>query len=179
MDIKATFKKLESENFETQIEGLDECVKVIEEITNRSLRLLSNAEDRLFIAERIYLANYSIDRNIIDTFNVSKDEDLNFYLAIILLLRNHKFVVKGLIKEIEEGDLSKALFAATKLASLNVEEAIEPILNRLRRLKKSQTDEVTQLLNSLKDLKAKIPSDLVNEFSDPDTPWQIRAALDG
>lgn len=97
--------------------------------------------------------------------------------SLVLLQLNSKTGVPFLLGAIKD-DKHYAGLAAQHLAQTGIEDAIEPICDRLRSSSFEEVDLIVSLLDSLHKLNSKLPSDLLRRFSSDNIPWQIKTELE-
>jgi hypothetical protein len=177
-NIKAFEAKLATNKPDIRMEAVEEGIVVIRKVITSLIETLIKSDEKLFIAERIYMVDSYLENSLVKLYKEVSDEDFLFHLAVLLLLKKNYIGVPKLLKQIEMNDLGRSLFAALKLANAGVNESVKPIIEKLKSININEIDYIVGYLEALNILNAKLPAEVFNKLDNSNNTIQIKASLD-
>ena len=177
IDLQSVVENLQSDRIELQAPAVEQAIEIADVLAIEAVDALRRGPERFPIAERILGFGSIALPHVEKLFRESKDSEVKLLSALTLLGLESKEGVPYLLDAALTPE-GYGFIAPLYLAKAKVEEAIEPILIRLRRfdfhnidLQDSKTiTEIGLLLGSLEILEADIPPDLCEQLSHPNVP---------
>lgn len=173
VNLNSLIENLDSQQVEQQIPAIEETANIIETLAQKAVGALENSSNRFLVAERLNCFGSITIPYLEQLLDRSKNSETKILAALVLLQQNSKVGIPILLNAIKS-DLEYAGLAAQHLATAKINDAIEPICDRLRNSNLKEIDLIVDLLDSLNKLNAELPQNLLKRFSTDDTPWQVK-----
>lgn len=156
---KKAIDLLTSKEYLDNIEGLDQTIMHLDKITVLSMQALERAEEKSFIAERIFRLVDLLITTIEKEFSNSTNDDAKCQLALILYTRNIGNYESYLLEYISKyDDIERVYFPLMRLATRRVPAAKIIIEQWIDKLSDKVTEQSKKNINYLADLKELIGS---------------------
>jgi hypothetical protein len=175
-DLEKVLGRLESDNPEEQAIALDEAVAILDRFCRAVVDRFVRCEDRFIIWERLFRLGPFLIEPLKEVFLQTQDSELRGLSAMTLLKLGDRIGLPNLLEMIlTEDDL---LFPVVSLlAQMQVLEASDFMIKRLKSLSFDRILHIQSLIAALERLGTSLPSDLIERFQAPDTPWEIREMI--
>jgi hypothetical protein len=126
--IESSLAKMSTDSYATQIQGIDEGLEVVDILSTEIIRVLAEAEDSLFVAERVSNIFGSLLRKLNRVFDETNNLQLKFNIAIIYVTNDINTKIDFLLQYARETEnLGDATFCLMKLSQKGIGDA-EPII---------------------------------------------------
>ncbi len=171
---------LDSKDFFSKIILLNKILSLSTSMTSITFDLLKEVEANHTVSEVIFgIINNAkkLENELTKLYHTTSNEDLRFNIAVILIETGNLSVKNDLVKIVREGEINKATTAAFELSKFKIEEAIEPIQNRLLSCTEDQMEHMSSLIDSLGSLGGKVPRELKTKLSKLEIPWHLKSRL--
>ncbi len=168
---------LKSNDPETLISALDECVSLASLIARAAVPRIQHPDVGLFVAERLSNLIWAVTSEIEKFLATSTEPEERVNAAAVLLKFGSRSGIQHLLDAVDQkgGD---PVFAANQLTRAGVVEAADHIVELLRCGKYDDPIIIRTLIDNLEKLNAPLPPDLRDLFSSEDAhPWVRQAVL--
>ncbi len=178
VNLNLLMKDLDSTEIAKQIPAVEESVTIVDGLAIKAVEALQNSSNPFLVAERLNRFGSIIVPHLEKLLQESDNSEVNILASLVLLQLNSKVGLSFLLVAIKD-DEEYAILAAQHLAKAGINDAIEPICDRLRnsKLEEIDLDLIVSLLDALGKLNNKLPEDLLKSFLSADSPWQIKTIV--
>lgn len=179
MDINKINNSLKTGSYESQIEALNNLLELISNTSDILIDCLENAQDKLFISERIYLIEGMLSKKLQDKFDSTENIDLKLNIALILFKQEHTSnrYKDFLIELLQNENWSLTEAALFKLRQANIKEIIPNVIKKLEEIDLKNLNQLEVLIETLNHFKIELPKRIKDLSSNEDTPFRIKAAI--
>lgn len=176
-DVTSLVADLSSDDIEVQIPALDILCDLVGQIVEASVGALRRSPTRFLVAERLPRLGSAAVVPLERLLKESPDEETRTLASLVLLRLGSRAGVPRLLEAVTDSSEYSGL-AANLLAESKVGEVTDRIVTKLRSSDPADIDLIVSLLNALKACRTDLPPDLLQKFSNPSLPWQIRTMVE-
>ncbi len=173
LNLNSVLENLETTEVDKQVPALEQAAEIVNSVAIKAVEALRKGPNRFLVAERLKCLGSVIVPHLEKLLNESDDSETRILAALVLLQFDSRIGVPYLLDAVTQ-DEDYAGLVAEHLAKAGIEQAIEPIIKRLRNCELKQVDLVVSLLDALAKVGGSLPSGLQQRLSAADVPWQIR-----
>jgi HEAT repeat protein len=172
LNLNSVMEDLGTPQVEKQVPALEQAAEIVNSVAREAVETLRRGPNRFLVAERLNRLGSVVVPHLERLLKESDDSETRILAALVLLQFDSRVGVPCLLDAVNQ-DEDYAGLVAEHLAKAGIDQAIEPIIKRLRNCKLQEVDLVLSLLDALAKLGGILPYDLQQRLSDVDVPWQI------
>ncbi len=165
LNLNSVLENLETTQVDKQVPALEQAAEIVNSVAIKAVEALRKGPNRFLVAERLKCLGSVIVPHLEKLLNESDDSETRILAAVVLLQFNSQLGVPCLVDAVTQ-DEDYAGLVAEHLAKAGIDQAIEPIIKRLRNCELKQVDLVVSLLDALAKLGGALPSDLRQRLSE-------------